>query len=488
MISALAARATRSPEAIAVTDGCVSLSVEELHHRVSDAADRLRLSGCRVLALLADNGIDWVVADLAAAMAGIPLVPVPPFFTPAQVAHLYASAGVDLVLCAAQPGADGERLDWAVGRLSAWRREGDETVSLPPGTGKVTYTSGSTGTPRGVCLGFDGLGATATALASRLGDLGVDRHLCVMPLSMLLENVAGVYASLLLGATVCVPPLAEVGLSGASGFDAAVLDGAIETHAAQSIILLPQLLRDLARYRLAEGHGPSGLRFAAVGGARVTADDIHLGHEAGIPVYQGYGLSECNSVIALNRPGEDRVGSVGRVLPGVSVRIAPDGEIVVAGASMRGYLGDAGNGADEVATGDLGYVDDDGYLYITGRRKNLFITSYGRNVSPEWPESELEHQPEIAQCLVDGEGMPFNTALVVPAGPGVDADAIDAAIERANRALPDYARISEWRFADEPFSVANGLLTPTGKLRRDAIRFRYFHGPEARPDLQRVSL
>ena len=124
---------------------------------------------------------------------------------------------------------------------------------------------------------------------------------------------------------------------------------------------------------------------------------------AGLPAYEGYGLSECASVVALNAPGAVREGSVGRVLPHATLRIDEAGEIHVRGATMLGYLGEEGASPEEVATGDLGFINDDGYLYVQGRRKNLLITSLGRNVSPEWVERELLAHTSIGQAVVFGD-------------------------------------------------------------------------------------
>ena len=135
----------------------------------------------------------------------------------------------------------------------------------------------------------------------------------------------------------------------------------------------------------------------------------------------------------------------------------------------RGYLGEAAvtDGAG-IATGDLGHLDDDGYLHITGRKKNMFITSFGRNVAPEWVESELLARAPILQAAVFGEGRPYNCAVVV-APAATPAASIAAAIAEANRRLPDYARVHAWLPARASFSPANGHATPNGRLRRPAI-------------------
>jgi long-subunit acyl-CoA synthetase (AMP-forming) len=150
------------------------------------------------------------------------------------------------------------------------------------------------------------------------------------------------------------------------------------------------------------------------------------------------------------------------------VRIAPDGEIMVRGTLFTGYLGQPPMNGAELATGDLGYVDDNGYLYVVGRKKNAYATAYGRNVSPEWVEGELQNQSAVAQAVVFGEASPVNVAVIVPAR-GARAAEVNAAVEVVNRRLPDYARVGQYVLAAEPFSVTNGQLTGNGRPRRDTI-------------------
>jgi long-chain acyl-CoA synthetase len=118
-------------------------------------------------------------------------------------------------------------------------------------------------------------------------------------------------------------------------------------------------------------------------------------------------------------------------------------------------------------TGDLGHFDEAGHLHLSGRRKNLLITSFGRNVAPEWIESLLLAEPAIAQTIVCGDGMPGLCALLV-AAPGAERGALGAAVARVNAGLPDYARIADW-LPVAPFSVDNGLATGNGRPRRNAI-------------------
>jgi long-subunit acyl-CoA synthetase (AMP-forming) len=300
--------------------------------------------------------------------------------------------------------------------------------------------------------------------------LGIERHLCLLPLAVLLENVAGVYAPLAAGAQWIAPPLAEVGMSGATGFDARACLAAIVRHQAHSVILLPQMLLSLVN-ALEKEPRSLPLRFVAVGGARVAPALIARARALGLPVYEGYGLSECASVVALNTPQGDRPGSVGRALPHLGVRIAGDGEILVSGSGFLGYVGQA-FADDEFSTGDLGSLDADGFLHVAGRRKHMLITSFGRNVAPEWPEAELLAGGALAQAAVFGEGRPQLCAVLVPAPAASDA-AIAAQVGAANARLPDYARITQWVRAESPFAPHNGLATANGRVRRDAVWERY---------------
>lgn len=452
-----------------------ALSASALEARVQQLAAALERARPRVLGLVADNGIDWIVADLAAERLQLPLVPLPVFFTLGQLQHAADASGMDALLCEA-PGVaqalgfgPGSNLDGS--GLPLFRRA-VAPVALPAGTSKITFTSGTTGTPKGVCLSAGRQRAVANALVDATRPIRIERHLALLPLAVLLENIAGVYAPLTAGATCCVPSLGTVGVGGSTGFDPRVALAAIEHWQADSVILLPQMLMALTAAIEAGVPRPLRLRFAAVGGAKVAPTLIERARAAGLPAYEGYGLSECASVVALNVPDRDRPGSVGRRLGHVGVRIV-DGEIVVDGAGFLGYLGADAPAPRELRTGDLGRFDHDGFLHIDGRRKHQLITSFGRNVAPEWPEAELTAAPVIAQAVVFGEARPQLGAVVVAPLPAIPDSAIDAAVNAANARLPDYARIAVWLRADAPFSPANGLATANGRARRDAVWQRY---------------
>ncbi|HZX30479.1 MAG TPA: AMP-binding protein [Rhodocyclaceae bacterium] len=438
-----------------------------------------RLNGCRVLAVLADNSPAWAIADLAALQAGTPHLPLPSFFSAAQLAWALEQTAADAVLTD-QPERIGA-LDLGFAVTGSWQglkllRRVVSPIDLPPGTAKISFTSGSTGTPKGVCLSAAGLFATARAVGERLAGLPLKRHLSVLPLSLLLENVAGIYAPLMRGMSIHLPPLATLGWQGMAGFAPGSLQAAVEAAAPDSVILVPELLKVWVLYLQATGRkAPAQLGFVAVGGARVAPALLAGARACGLPAYQGYGLTECGSVVSLNCPGDDGEG-VGRPLGHARTRVQ-DGELFIRTPAFRGYLGQPETWVEEgeeneFATGDLGDIDPAGHLRLAGRRKNLLITSFGRNIAPEWVESALLAHPAIAQAIVVGDGRPHLAAIVVPA-PGAGTEAVAAALADANEALPDYARVVSWFPSPAPFTAQNGLATGNGRPVRSEILNRF---------------
>lgn len=482
IIAALQRHAAHAPLKIALQDETSTLTYGDLLAEIKWLPSRLQACRPRAIAILADNGKAWALADLAAHMAGIPIIPLPLFFSNAQIVHVLSTAGIDLVLTD-QP----ERLRLALqqpdlpaepfyGELQRVRLPGvaASTASLPAATRKVTFTSGTTGEPKGVCLGRETMETVAESLGFASGASRDDRHLCLLPLATLLENIGGIYAPLLAGATICLPRLATVGLSGSSGLDVGRMIAALTDWRASTAIMVPQMLQAMVMAGQAGVALPRTLRYLAVGGAPVSSQLLEDAQALGLPVHEGYGLSECGSVVAVSRPGEVRSGSVGKPLPHVRIAFADDGEILIRGTQWQGYLGEgaSADALDCIATGDLGYLDAEGFLFLTGRKKNLFITSFGRNVAPEWVEGELASHPGIAQAAIFGEARPFNCAVIVPY-PGATHGVIEAALDKANRRLPDYAQVRAWITATEPFTPHNGLSTANGRLRRTAILGQY---------------
>lgn len=495
-LAALRRHALERPDAPALEWESGWLSYAELAMAVDRYALTLFQRQDRRCGLLLDNGPAWVIFDLAARSAGIVLVPIPTYFSAAQIRHTIDSAGLDL-LVTDQAARLGDIFDLAPPILDVGLDVARDVVALdvptagkaraaiPRNGRKVTFTSGTTGAPKGVCLADVAIDRVARSLHDAVGARQDDRHLCLLPLATLLENIAGIDVPLLAGAVACVPKLATVGLRGSSQLDIRALAAAIDAFRATTIVTVPQLLMGLMALVGAGLWQPKTLRLIAVGGAPLPRGAIDQARALGLPAYEGYGLSELSSVVAFNHASADRPGSVGRPLPHAEIALAEDGEVLVRGALFAGYLGDARDqhGSDQHVTnpadgfwptGDLGRFDTDGFLYLTGRKKNMFITAFGRNVAPEWVECELTGGPSIAQAAVFGEARPWNAAIIVARAKGPSSEAqVAADIARANARLPDYARIRRWIFADAPFTTANGQMTENGRLRRQAILDRH---------------
>ncbi|MCP5145630.1 MAG: AMP-binding protein [Gammaproteobacteria bacterium] len=468
--------AAANGDRIAIVDAAGNTTSRQLMERAQTFANRLTSQKLRRVGLLADNSSHWIAFDLGARMAGATLVPLPPFFTSQQLQHVIDAAALQAVATDARGAlaALGDKVldTTGYGPLTLARLRHEENALNGSRLGdysKITFTSGTTGTPKGVCLTDAAIDKVAIALAQAVESLDLQRHLNLLPLSTLLENIAGVYVPLMLGRTINALPLAALGFS-ASGVDPQRLATLLSAVDPDSMILVPELLQMLVNLPVSL-HARTKPKFLPLGGGKTAPSLIQDAVDQGWPVFEGYGLSEAASVVTLNLPDANRIGSVGKPLSGRSVRIV-DGEIEVAGHEFAGYLGELDAQPAWLKTGDLGELDDDGYLYITGRRRDVIVTSYGRNVSPEWVEAELRRDGSIAQCLVFGEARPCCGALIVPAT-GTDVLRIAHSITRANERLPGYAQIKLWVAADGPFDAERGFRTANGRLRRDRILAAY---------------
>ncbi|MCL1124356.1 AMP-binding protein [Shewanella surugensis] len=451
-----------------------SLSYNQLANRISKISYWITSSKINVIGLHIQNSIDWVVIDLACQEAGIICVPLPTFFSQEQLIHSIQKTGID-ILFTENANIQSHFINshqqispiGLTATLYTLLLNTNINVSFPKGTQKVTFTSGSTGTPKGVCLSMEHQWQVADSLASTT-PLSQTRHLCLLPLSTLLENIAGVYAPLLNSGSIYLSDDNTRGMGQSSQLDVNTFLAHLYDQAPNSIIIIPQLLSVLIQACQQGWQAPSSLHFIAVGGAKISADLITQAQAYGLPVYQGYGLSECGSVISLNTPNANQPYSVGKTLSHCRITIE-NNEIIIEGACHLGYLHHPSTWyPKKIFTGDTGYFTD-GYLTINGRLKNTLITSFGRNISPEWVESELTVSI-ITQCMVVGDGQPYLSALISTAK-HTSHSQIQTWINHVNQKMPDYAQIHSWIRINE--SAWRPLSTPNGRLHRPSVSQRF---------------
>ncbi|AXI90285.1 AMP-dependent synthetase/ligase [Streptomyces griseoincarnatus] len=261
-------------------------------------------------------------------------------------------------------------------------------------------------------------------------------------------------------------------------------------------------LYDLLVYRRVRKELGGRLRYAISGGSPLEKDLNLFFYASGIMIYEGYGLTETTAAATVVPPLSPRPGTVGRPVPGTAVRIADDSEVLIKGGIVFGSYRNNPVATEEVlrdgwfATGDLGSLDEDGYLTITGRKKDIIVTSGGKNVSPSVLEDRLRSRPPVGQCLVVGDNRPFVAAVVtldpetvahwlsvrgMPAGtpmsevvrdPRMHAD-VQKAVDYANEAVSRAESIRKFVVVEGEFTEENGLLTPSLKVKRKAAQEAY---------------
>lgn len=248
--------------------------------------------------------------------------------------------------------------------------------------------------------------------------------------------------------------------------------------------------------------GLNRLRFCTTGGAAISPELILFFGGLGIDIYQGYGLTETSPIINVNTPQHNRIGTVGQPLPGVEEKIDVDGEVLVRGPQvMRGYWKNPEANREVFTTdnffrtGDVGFIDEEGYLTITDRKKELLKTSGGKYVAPQPIENAFNTDPYIEQVVVVGENRKHVSALVVPEFEALEGwareksiayrdyaelvgdsrvkELIQASIDRVNRNLARYEQIKKYRIVDRPFTEEGGELTPSLKIKRRVVDEKY---------------
>lgn len=510
------------------------------------------------VAILAESSPEWLLADFACLAAAVIDVPIYPTLTAEQVAFILRDSGaVGVFVSTAE---QEEKINAVASSLPAlrwvcrfhsprWQEavasqgldlSGDFAARLratpPEQVATLLYTSGTTGNPKGVLLTHANLCANLNYSTLDFDYRSNERRLSILPLSHIterhmayvdmlyggemyfaesLERVAAHLLELHPTVLVSVPRLFEK-----------VVD-AVQAQVAQKSALAQALFRWAVKtgeamipYRLEGRTAPAWLRLQMVladrlagrklraklggrlhkiisGGAALAPAVARLLLALGVMVDEGYGLSETSPVIALSRPGGRRLGSVGRPLENVEVKIAPDGEILVRGpAVFAGYDHLPQETAAALQdgwfhTGDVGRLDADGFLFLTDRKKDLLKTSGGKFIAPQPIEAKLKASGLIAEAVVVGDGRNYAVALLVPNWPVLDAQNIacadrpaacqDAAVralfaaevERVNATLARFETIKKFALISSDFTIASGELTPTIKVRRRAVEANY---------------
>ncbi|MEQ9258017.1 MAG: AMP-binding protein [Roseovarius sp.] len=449
VFEALGRHAAERPRAPAFSDDEGAVTWAALAGRVAGLAQRLE-NASETVAIAEPGGLGYVVADLATTLAGKRQVPLPFFFSDEQRAHILRESGAGAVISRDPAPFAGSGLEVI--------NPDAEPAALPAYAGggqRIIYTSGSSGRPKGVIIGDRQLDASLAALVPVVAATPADRHLSILPLPQLLEQICGIFLPILAGAECAMRFGATRALLGGP---LAGLTDAVEAVQPTTSLLSPGLLgRWVSTIASGQVTVPPGLRFLAVGGAASSPALIRAAEAAGLPVHEGYGLSECCSVVAMNRPGQNRPGTVGPVLDGIVVEIV-EGEITVAGPTvMEGYLGGP-PAPSRWHTGDMGRIEE-GRLVIEGRKDALIVTPAGRNISPEWVEARVNADPRvIASALTLREGDGALVLIVVP-GARISPEEIVPLLSD----LPDYARPAELLLAphDTP-----GLLFAAGTPNR----------------------
>ncbi|WP_417783826.1 AMP-binding protein [Terasakiella pusilla] len=419
----------------------------------------------RSIGILGPSSPNWIAALLAAECFGARVVPLPEFFSSTQLNYILQDSEVDFIFHA-------PAYDCPEG-INAYPWQGEKkpwTMKQAMSATQVVYTSGSSGTPKGVVHPVSNLDKKAAELAAISHSSQQDIHLSVLPFSILLEQITGIRVALRMGAKVIVNPM--IFQSCMKG-DFTLLEEAIKIYQPSTTVLVPELLRGWVAILIElNKQSPRCLRFVAVGGAHVPDSLSYKAWDLGIPVYEGYGLSECASVVSVNTPVMRQPSSVGKPLPGCKITIE-DGEIVVeSDCVMQGYL--HGEGVPRKwHTGDLGALDCDGYLQVYGRKDNLIVTSLGRNIMPEWLEAMILSDWRINRCYVVADQNPYVSAIVIPHTSFQDEFASEEActsiVQGLCKEAPEYALPQNVILTDLATLHQLGMITANGRPKRHEL-------------------
>jgi long-chain acyl-CoA synthetase len=483
--------------------------------------------------LLSENRVEWLIADMGIMTAAAVNVPPHAPLTARQVQFQLADAGARCLLVSTREqlakvrlvrkelpdlrgvvifdrnAADDGAQSWA-GFLQRGRQAlanlgreltRRETRLGPEDLATIMYTSGTTGNPKGVMLTHRNLLSNALATLE-IGPLKPDDlPLNWLPFSHIYARTVDHYECLAAGATLALAESVDTLVSDLSDVQPTHLNSVPRFYEKVLTAVASPDPEKTAR-RLRDTFGPR-MRWLASGGAPLPVPIAEAYRAAGLLIHQGYGLTESSPVISFNREQHCKVGTVGQPIPGVEVAIAPDGEVLTRGPHvMKGYWNDPEATADAIQggwlhTGDLGRLDADGHLLITGRKKELLVFSSGKKVVPSYLEGLILADPCIDQAVVCGEGRNFLTALIVPHWANVRAalrtetahlhsepdealsrhPAVHALLQQridlALRDVSSWEHVRKFAILPQPLSVAAEELTVSLKLRRNVVVEKY---------------
>lgn len=476
--------------------------------------------------LVAENSVDWLIADMALLAAGAINVPPHAPLTARQILFQLTDADINFLFVSnrvqfdkirqiraqlpplrglvvfdptALDGAE-EGLSWEAFRQQGRRALPHQAAELarreanlgPEDLATIMYTSGTTGNPKGVMLTHGNLLSNVYSSLERSGQQPSDVVLSWLPYTHIYARTVDHYSMLESGVLLCVAESAETLVQDLLDVQPTRM-ASVPRFYEKVLTLLADPDPQVVGQRLRDLFGPR-VDWLSSGGAPIPYPVARTYADAGVLVLQGYGLTETSPVISFNSRNDYKLETVGRPLPGVEVKIAADGEILTRGPHvMKGYWKNPEATAEAIRdgwfhTGDLGELDGDGFLKITGRKKELLVLSNGKKVVPSFIEGLLQADPCIDQAVVCGEGRNYLTALIVPHWDNVRAalgnpseDATSPAVRnllqrRIRAALRDVSpaeQVKEFLILSQPFSVAADELTVSLKLRRNVVLAKY---------------
>lgn len=509
------------------------------------------------VAIFSRNRSEWVELDLALNKIGAISVPIHITLSPRIIEYIINDSGVKFLAIGdylskyfeikskiqIQNVITFPKIEWQEDFIHFHEFYKEAEDASEPAEGKIAsiiYTSGTTGDPKGVMLSNDNFIQNVLASVQYIPLNHRDVFLSFMPLSHVLERTGGCYAPLFHGAAVyfassyktigedikkahptvmiSVPRLFEKVyekvlakvLGQKSKFKENLFFGSLKTSRAylnskkqrsaiRPLLLLGHFFSDWLVLRKIRAQMGGNLRFAVSGGAPLDSSIARFFETLGIKILEGYGLTETSPIIAVNPLDNYKFNTVGKIIPGVEVKISSDKEILVKGHNvMAGYSNpEANSEAFEdgwFKTGDLGFMDHEGYLTIIGRKKEMLVLSTGKNVSPTVLEIALQKSPYISQAMVFGDNHKFVRALIVPdyeqvkkfcEEKGINMDwhnlvkstevkeLIRQEVSSYLKDFPDNEMVRDFILLEKPFSEEREELTPTLKLRRDKILQNY---------------